>query len=370
MALHNKIDTEQAAARLAVWLGAKYPQAQDIAVTDLVVPNDAGLSNETVLFNVSWREGDEEHTDGMVARVQPGGPGVFIEYDLSKEARVISALAEHTSVAVAPLYFYEDDPSIFGAPFLVMKRIEGRAPGDDPPFTAAGWVLDLTPEERRRMWLNTIDVIAEVHATDWRGIGLEFLDAPEHHAGVAGQLKLWRDTFEWATEGERNPTMEAALDWLEENMPADPGPHVLCWGDSRPGNILFADDMSAAAVLDWEMVALSSRDYDLAWILFTTRHHTEGIGVPLPEGFLDRAQTIARYEEVSGHTVKDIDYYEIFAGMRLAVIMVRAAHMLIAAGALPPDSTMAQNNFASQLVAKMIGLPAPSGSAVSYIGNR
>jgi aminoglycoside phosphotransferase (APT) family kinase protein len=59
--------------------------------------------------------------------------------------------------------------------------------------------------------------------------------------------------------------------------------------------------------------------------LFTTRHHTEGIGAPLPEGFLDRAATIARYEEITGHRVEDIDYYEVLGGVRLAIIMVRAA---------------------------------------------
>jgi aminoglycoside phosphotransferase (APT) family kinase protein len=370
MALHNRIDTGQAATRVAKWLGTKYPAARDIAVHNLQVPNAAGMSNETVLFDVSWREDGISKTQGLVARVQPSGPGVFIEYDLRKEARVISALSDHTPVAVPKLLFYEEDPSTFGSPFLVMPRIDGQAPGDDPPFTVDGWVLELTPAQRRMMWLNSIDVLAQVHATDWQGIGLDFLDSPEHHAGVSGQLKLWRDTFEWATEGEPNPTMEAALDWLRDNMPVDQGPKVLCWGDSRPGNILYDGQLNVAGVLDWEMVCLANREYDLGWILFTTRHHTEGIGAPLPEGFLDRAATIDRYQEITGHQVKDIDYYEVFAGVRLAIIMVRAAHMLIAAGALPRDSTMAQNNHASQLVAKFIGLPAPSGAAVSYIGNR
>jgi aminoglycoside phosphotransferase (APT) family kinase protein len=370
MALHNRIDTDQAANRLAQWLRTKYAAAQDIAVTDLEVPNAAGMSNETVLFNASWREDGTRKTHGMVARVQPGGPGVFIEYDLEKEARVLSALGKHTSVAVPRLLFFEEDPSIFGSPFLVMNRIDGRAPGDDPAFTTEGWVLELTAEQRRTMWLNSIEVLAQVHATDWKAIGLDFLDSPHHYAGLPGQLKLWRDTFEWATEGEPNPTVEATLDWLGDNMPADRGPQVLCWGDSRPGNILYDGQLSAAAVLDWEMVCIAHREYDLGWLLFTTRHHTEGIGAPLPEGFLDRAATIARYEEITGHRVEDIDYYEVFGGVRLAIIMVRAAHMLIAAGALPPDSTMAQSNPASQLVAKLIGLPPPTGAAVSYIGNR
>ena len=50
--------------------------------------------------------------------------------------------------------------------------------------------------------------------------------------------------------------------------------------------------------------------------------------------------------------------------------MVRAAHMMIAAGLMPPDAPMAFNNPASQLLAKTLDLPAPTGTAVSFIGNR
>jgi len=43
---------------------------------------------------------------------------------------------------------------------------------------------------------------------------------------------------------------------------------------------------------------------------------------------------------------------------------------MIEAGLLPPEATMALNNPASQLLAKLLGLPSPSGETVSFIGNR
>ena len=101
-----------------------------------------------------------------------------------------------------------------------------------------------------------------------------------------------------------------------------------------------------------------------------TRHHTEGVGLPLPEGIPDRGETIDYYERATGHTLRDLDYYEVLAGSRLAILMVRAAHMMIGAGLLPPDSPMAQSNPASQLVAKLLDLPAPTGTTTSFIGNR
>jgi aminoglycoside phosphotransferase (APT) family kinase protein len=370
MALKNIIDTELAAKRIASWLASKWPEAQEITVTDVQVPGAGGLSNETVLFTAHWRDADGEQNRGMVARVQPDGPGVFPSYDLSKEAAVIGALADRSPVPVPRVYFFEQDPSVFGAPFLVMERIDGRIPADDPPFTAAGWVLDLTADQRRQMWHNSIDVLAQIHSVDWQALGLESLDTPENNSGLDGGLAHWRRTFEWAAEGEPNPTLEAALRWLDENRPQDDEPKVLNWGDARVGNIIYSDDLAPLGVLDWEMVVLASREQDLGWWLFLMRHHTEGVGLELPAGIPDRDETIAYYEQTTGHKLRDLDYYEVLAGTRLSILMVRAAHMMIGAGLLPPESPMAQSNPASQLVAKLLGLPAPTGATTSFIGNR
>lgn len=370
MALKNIIDTELAANRIADWLASKWPENQDITVTDVNVPGAGGLSNETVLFTANWRDADGEQTRGMVARVQPDGPGVFPDYNLAKEATVIKALAEHSPVPVPQVYFFEQDPSVFGAPFLVMQRIDGRIPADDPPFTATGWVLGLTPDQRRKMWHNSIDVLAQIHSVDWRELGLEFLDTPENQSGLDAGLAHWRRTFDWAAEGEPNPTLEAAMDWLDEHRPQHDEPKVLNWGDARVGNMIFSDDLAPLGVLDWEMVALASREQELGWWLFLMRHHTEGVGLPLPEGIPGHAETIDYYEQKTGHKLRDLHYYEVLGGTRLSILMVRAAHMMIAAGLLPPDSPMAQSNPASQLVAKLLDLPAPTGATTSFIGNR
>jgi hypothetical protein len=100
------------------------------------------------------------------------------------------------------------------------------------------------------------------------------------------------------------------------------------------------------------------------------RHHTEGVGLPLPAGIPDHGETIDYYERTTGHKLRDLDYYEILAGTRLSILMARAAHMMIGAGLLPADSPMGQSNPASQLVAKLLDLPAPTGITTSFIGNR
>jgi len=134
--------------------------------------------------------------------------------------------------------------------------------------------------------------------------------------------------------------------------------------------MIFGDDLTVNAILDWEMVGLGYPDIELAWWLFILRHHTEGIGLPVPSGFPTRDQVVAIYEGASGRTIDHLDYYEVWAGVRLAILMHRAGNLMIDLGLLPPDAPMKLNNPASQLLAKLVGAEPPIGSVQTFIGNR
>lgn len=372
MALANTRDPQESAAQLTGWLTSKVG-ADDVVVTDVETPQASGLSNETLLFSATWTEDGEPRGGRYVARIAPQGPAVFPSYDLAKEQQVMQALALHTAVPVPQTPWVETDPAVLGAQFLVMERLDGRVPADDPPFTAAGWVLDeLTPAQRRTMCDNALDVVAGVHAADLDSLGLrELLDRPRDGATpLDQQLTYWRETYDWAREDDVNPTIEEGFAWVEANRPAADEPVVLCWGDARIGNMLFGADLAVNGVLDWEMVSLGSPDLELGWWMFMLRHHTEGVGAPLPEGFPSREEIVARYAALTGHDLVHLDFYEAFAALRLSILMHRAGNVMILAGLLPPDAPMKFNNPASQLLAKSIGAPAPSGAAQSFIGNR
>lgn len=369
MALSNK-DPQEIKGELQGWLQAQLPGATDVRVDNLAVPKASGMSNLTILFDASWSEDGAQRAEQLVARVAPEGPAVFMQYDLGKEFRVMRALAEHTAVPVPTTRWVEEDASVLGAPFLVMDRATGDVPADDPPFTTTGWVLDLSNEEQGKLVENSLQVLADIHDADWRGLGLDFLLPADGSDPFTADLELWKRVFDWARDGDGNPTVEAGFRWLEENRPEDDREPVLNWGDARPGNMMFGPDLAVNAVLDWEMVTLGSPDAELGWYLFMIRHHTEGVGAPLPPGFPSREETIALYERLSGRSVPHVDYYEVFAAVRLSALMHRAGNLMIEFGLLPPDAPMKLNNPGSQLLAKLIGVEAPTGEAQSFIGNR
>jgi aminoglycoside phosphotransferase (APT) family kinase protein len=367
MALVSRTDLTSSTIALRDWLGARRPEAQGLAVSDVDVPTASGFSNETIFFTATWRERDGQHAQRLVARLQTDGPGLYPVYDIGLQYRVMRAL-DGSGVAVPRMLWIEEDPSVLGAPFFVMERLDGRVPADDPPFTASGWVLDLDPDARARLCDNALEQLVRIHAIDADGLGVDFLARPElGDSPLEQELAFYQRYYEWAGNGERHRIIESAFAWLAANQPADGGARVISWGDARIGNMMFGDELEVVGVLDWEMAAFGAPEQDLGWWLFMHRHHTEGFGLPHPEGFPLREDVIARYEELSGRTVRNIAYYEVLAALRGAVIMVRLARMMIDAGLLPADCGMAENNGSSRILAALLGVPAPDGDGIALI---
>lgn len=374
MAVLNQLDAQLVEKQLTTWLARRFPDGA-ASVTDVDIPHGSGGSNESVFLTARWRDAvGIDHHERLVARVMPQGPAVFPpeHYDLHAEFQLLSTLSRDTSLPVPPVHWMEPDPAVIGSGFVVMSFVAGRIPGDDPPFTVGGWVQDLSPDEVARLHDNGLRAVADLHATDWEALGLrESLTRPDLGSdGLDQILTFYENFFVWAGAGKPNPTLEAARDWLRANRPPDPDRLTLCWGDARVGNMIFADDLSVAAVLDLETATLAAPEYDLAWWLVLNRHHSAGIGAALPAGFPSEQEAVARYEELTGHRVEHMHYYDVLSLQRLSIMMVQVANLMELSGLLPPDNTMAINNPASQLLARSLGLPPPDpGAATSYLGS-
>ena len=360
MPVPQQRDLAVARGALSRWLADRLG-AGDVTLSEITGPAFTGFSNETLLFDAEWTAEGERHRQGMVARVKPTAYTIFLESVFEEQYRVMEALGRRSDVLVPPVVGYESDESVLGAPFFVMQKIDGRIPEDNPPYHTEGWVTGIAPDDRATMWWSGIEQMARVHHVDWRALGLDFLDdASRGQAGIEQQLDYYGEYLEWAAEGRPQPVTEAAFEWLRANRPQPDGPAGLCWGDSRIGNMIF-DDHRCVAVLDWEMVTLGPWEQDLAWWLFLDRHHSEGLGVDRLEGFPSHADTVARYEQLMGRAAEHLDYYEVFAGFRFAVVMIRVIAMAVAFELLPPDTDMGTNNIVTTLLARQLGLPSSVG---------
>lgn len=329
-------DLDTLAGQLAEWLRQRVGADEPPVITDLQRPLAGGLSSASVLFDARWQAGGEPGEGAFVARMIPeeGAFPVFEKYDLALQYRVITEVAAATDVPVPRLRWLETDSTACGAPFFVMDRVRGRIPGDNPPYVFAGWLYDATPAERAELTRNTLDILARIHAMPDPARRFPEFDGPG--TALRRHIDADRAWYRWALadDGYEIPLIERAFDWLDRNFPDDPGPEVLSWGDARPGNIIY-DEFTPIAVLDWEMAALGPRELDLAWMIFLHRFFQDiatGFDFPGLPDFLRRDEVVAHYEQVSGHTVRDLDFYLTYAALRHAIVMARIKRRMIHMG--------------------------------------
>ena len=350
------LDPDTLRTRLTDWLPARVG-APSVTITDLTPPSGTGYSSETLLFTATFDVDGEANERRYVVRLKPTRPGVFPEYDIDLQHDVMAALGAKTTVPVPEMLWQEHDAEVLGSEFFVMAHVHGRVPTDNPPYTLGGWILDEPEERRRTMHTAALDVLCDIHRLDpFNALGDV---ANRLRRGLDAELAYYESFFEWAAQGRPQPVAERAWEWVHANRPKGDQQIGLSWGDSRISNMIFGDDLRPAAVLDWEMVSLGDPQMDLGWWLFLDRHFTEGMSVSQPAGFLSRAETICRWEQALGRPAVDVDFYEMYAGFRFAVVMMSLTRLFIADGLMPADTDFDRNNTVTQCLAPMLGMDPP-----------
>ena len=340
-------DVESSRKLLAEWFAGVLSADGDVALSEFRGPGATGFSNETLIVDATWTSRGSPTSHTFVVRVAPTGYALFPDAAFDVQHRVLTALGQDGTIPVATVRWYETDTSVLGAPFFVMDEVVGIVPPDNPPYHVSGWLHDVEPAVRERIWWGAIDTMADLHRLDVDALGLDFLRVPD--AGLPQQLAYYEAFLEQVERHEQVPMARRALAWLKDHLPTSDEPLVLCWGDARIGNVMYDEAGRRLAVLDWEMVTLGSPSQDVAWAWFLDRHHSEGCGVPRLAGFPSKEATVEHYELRSGIRLQEMDFYEVFAAFRFCVIMAKLAVIFKDWGLLPAEDAMAQDNTVTRL---------------------
>ena len=320
-------DLDTMRARLETWLVGRLPDGAGPAVPELGRTSATGMSSETLLFEAAWNEAGASRVERLVARVapDPADVPVFPNYYMDRQFEAIRLVGELSSVPVPRVRWYEPDPAVIGTPFFIMGRVDGDVPPDVMPYTFGGnWLFDADPVDHRRLQDATVDVLAELHAIDQAEQTFGFLTFDE-----PGPTRLRRHVahawawYEYAKgSGPRSRIVERGFAWLEDHWPATEGPTVLSWGDSRIGNVMY-QDFQPVAVLDWEMAGLAPREVDLGWLIYAHRSFQDmatSYGLPGMPQFMQPDEVAARYEQTTGLSVRDLDFYITYAGVQWGIV--------------------------------------------------
>jgi aminoglycoside phosphotransferase (APT) family kinase protein len=313
---------------LQVWISDRLKGDAPPEVSAVTSPSATGLSSETLLFDVRWHDGGRERTGSFVARLEPDLDDcpVFPVYDLKAQFDLLQLVRKRSAVPVPRVHWLELDPAALGAPFFVMDRVEGRVPPDVMPYTFGSWLSEATPAEQRQLQDASVGILAELHAIDASSPDLAFLafDLPGA-TPLRRHFENQRRYYDWTRGERRHPVLEEAFDWLESHWPEEEGEAVVSWGDSRIGNVIYAG-FEPVAVLDWEMAALGPREIDLGWMIFLHCFFDEiarDAGKPGMPDFMRPEDVAASYEATTGHTARDLAFYQVYAALRHGIVITR-----------------------------------------------
>ena len=129
--------------------------------------------------------------------------------------------------------------------------------------------------------------------------------------------------------------IDGAMEFALAELPADDSAGIV-WGDARMGNIMFADDLSVAAMFDWEGATLGPPEIDVAWWVLFDEFLCESRGATRLPGIAGRTEFFDKYQEFSGRELRNIGYYSVLGGLVLSIINSRLADLLVKSVASEP----------------------------------
>jgi aminoglycoside phosphotransferase (APT) family kinase protein len=349
------VTTEIDARALGRWLTERLPGASSVTIGELDKPK-SGFSAETLMFDAEIDSPSGRSSRRLVLRREVPDPAVYpqqvpgFDCEVDIQYRCMAAVSVQGKVPVAPLIGYEGDPAVLGAPFFVMGFVGGDVPIESPPYTESGFFVDASPADRRRLVENGMQTLATLHTMDWRKAGLDWLAPTDADAGSAQQLDLWERYARRELDGREHPLLEQALSWLHANIPT--GETIgFCWGDPRPGNIIWKD-FTPVCLTDFEAASIASPMQDLGWwLMFDRTMHPDGTRL---DGDPTRDEQREAYARAASIDVPDTRFYEIFAGARYAAIVVRVMNRMVARGQLPTTQTIWLENPATAALRELL----------------
>lgn len=348
---------EQERTILERWLATKVPAIDNLAVSDLGEAKGGGWSARIMFATVTGNRQGQPFTRKLVVRFLPDYL-LFLGTNLEMQWRFCEAMNQHSDIPVPEIIGVENDAAVLGQPFYVMERLSGEVAAQSPNYNQEGWITELPVPQRSALWRNALHTLAGLHRLDWHQ-GFEFLNQPQYGEPGIDQLLNWLVAWrDWAAKGRKLPVVDAALDYLLKERPANSGVSVL-WGDPTPSNVLWREDQSVAGIIDFESVTLGPPEADLGWWLYMNNLLSEGYRIKRLEGLPSPEESIAMYEEALGRKVANMAYYDILAAVRMAIITVRSVDLHISLGHIAADNNSYINNPVTAYIATKLNLPVP-----------
>jgi len=260
---------------------------------------------------------------GIYFIFEPGDETVpWIEPVVSPVAGVKSLSTTNPPLApanrpVPPVIGLCTDEAVTGAPFYVMRFVDGVILRDEPTAGTVAEPIRVAAAD------SLVGVLADLHGLEPDAVGLGDLGRRDGY--VERLLRRWRGQWEKSKTREL-PLVDEVADRLAAAIPSA-GPARIVHGDYRLDNVIVsAEDGSVQAVLDWELCTLGDPLADVGMLLVYWTEAGDDVSAltwapTKAPGFPGRKEVAARYAAASGRDLSEIDYYVALGYWKIAVIL-------------------------------------------------
>lgn len=266
--------------------------------------------------NITYRL-DAEDGRSWVLRRPPLSHVQASAHDMGREFRILSALHPIGFPAPQPFALCTDD-SVIGAQFYIMQFVDGFI-AIDPTEVAKRF----DEADRKRIGEELVDVLVRLHSYKPDEIGLSDFGKPSGY--LERQVRRFSEQLDTIRYRETDELDELARR-LKLSIPPERSAGIV-HGDYRLDNGILDENGHLIAVLDWEMCTLGDSLADLGLLqMYWGRPTSVNIavgsaGVMSLPGFPTWAEAAARYEQKSGVSLAQLDFYTVLAHFKLGVIL-------------------------------------------------
>jgi aminoglycoside phosphotransferase (APT) family kinase protein len=206
-----------------------------------------GRSKYTIFLSVT---GTNALPPEVVMRQDTGA--TMIPTTVVDEYPLLKSLQTRRLQTAEPLYL-DRERNPLGLPFMLVSRLEGKAPGDYFTF----------PEGSRRIVEELARILGRMHSLDVNQIEVPQQKGRSHIQYMLDQIEYFRR--QWHDNAlEPSTIVEYAFAWLDQECRRGVGGPALVHGDIAPHNYLVSDG-HVTGIVDWEFAHIGDPAEDLAY---------------------------------------------------------------------------------------------------------
>ncbi|MEO6794761.1 MAG: phosphotransferase family protein [Mycobacterium sp.] len=294
---------------------------------DSDVPVEGELAVELIAggrSNLTFKVSDE--SSAWVVRRPPLGGLTPSAHDVGREF-VVTQRLYGTGVPIARPIALDADGTVCGVPLTVTEFVTGRV------FRHKDDLLALSDAELAANASALIRVLVDLHAVDYRAVGLESFGRP---AGfLQRQVGLWARQWELvqtrASDDAVTDSVAKLAAALSDAIPETSQTSVV-HGDFRIDNTICDEEQSdvVRAVVDWELSTIGDPLTDIALMCaYRSPAFDRVFGHPAAwtSARLPSADALAQeYAQLSGRDLGDWNFYLALANFKIGVIAEGITH--------------------------------------------